>query len=433
MMVLCACSLHAQRNISNTDGIVYSTPISVLDVMDMGGTGTITNVAKITAATMEIKPGVVAATISANGAGELLLNATASADVRVYGGLSIGGTADTLLRRDAANTLAQRNGVNAQTSRIYGSYTDSSNYERLSLSHDGSGVGTIAVESSGTGASAQSLKLQVAGNGALYVDGDTAGNARGAGAVDLQISRASAERVASGESSILIGGSGNRATSLSSFSLGGTGSIASGSYASTINSQGSTASGNAATILGGYANTASGGYSTILSGYQSTASGNAAVVSGIDANGYLWRQRAYSSGKFSALGDAQGSRLVARNTTSGTTPSDLFLDGVDDRLVLPANTSWGFTVSVVGRTTDAGTGAEQSAYYELKGLIKRDGASNTTLVGSVTKTVLAEDDATWDVDVTADDTNEALDIAVTGGTGDNVRWVATIQLTEVGG
>jgi hypothetical protein len=41
-----------------------------------------------------------------------------------------GGTRDLTLLRDAANTLAQRNGVNAQAFNIYNTYTDASNYER---------------------------------------------------------------------------------------------------------------------------------------------------------------------------------------------------------------------------------------------------------------------------------------------------------------
>ena len=316
-----------------------------------------------------------------------------------------GGTADTLLYRDDAGTLAQRNGANAQTSRIYGSYTDASNFSRISLSHDGSGTGTIAVETAGTGADDQSLALKVAGNGALYVEGDTAGNARGNNAVDLQIGRSAATEVASGLNAVLLGGYGGTASGARSVSIGGYGNLAGvGSYSSAV---------------GGQENLAEASYSSTIGGFRSHAR--------------LFGQHAYASGSFAANGDAQGSRLVARNTTSGTTPADLFLDGTDDRLVLPASTSWGFTISVVGRTTDAGTGVEQSAYYKLEGLIKRDGASNTTLVGSVTKTVLAEDDATWDVTVSADDTNEALDISCTGGSGDNTRWVATVTLTEVGG
>lgn len=43
------------------------------------------------------------------------------------------GTIDTFIYRDAANTLAQRNGTNAQTFRVYNTYTDASNYERLEV------------------------------------------------------------------------------------------------------------------------------------------------------------------------------------------------------------------------------------------------------------------------------------------------------------
>jgi len=41
-----------------------------------------------------------------------------------------GGTIDVSLFRDAANIIAQRNGVNNQIFCVYGTYTDSSNWER---------------------------------------------------------------------------------------------------------------------------------------------------------------------------------------------------------------------------------------------------------------------------------------------------------------
>jgi hypothetical protein len=43
-------------------------------------------------------------------------------------------TTDLFLRRDAADTLAQRNGTTAQVERIYNTYTDASNYERAFIS-----------------------------------------------------------------------------------------------------------------------------------------------------------------------------------------------------------------------------------------------------------------------------------------------------------
>jgi hypothetical protein len=44
---------------------------------------------------------------------------------------------DVRLFRDAANTLAQRNGTNAQAFRVYGTYTDASNYQRVAITKDG--------------------------------------------------------------------------------------------------------------------------------------------------------------------------------------------------------------------------------------------------------------------------------------------------------
>ena len=57
---------------------------------------------------------------------------------------------DLILTRDAANTLAQRNGVNAQAFNIYGTFTDVSNYERLKINYDGVQY-AIVTENAGTG------------------------------------------------------------------------------------------------------------------------------------------------------------------------------------------------------------------------------------------------------------------------------------------
>jgi hypothetical protein len=59
---------------------------------------------------------------------------------------------DLILARDAANALAQRNGTNAQESRLYNTYTDASNYERgffrwsanaLKIGTEAAGTGTV--------------------------------------------------------------------------------------------------------------------------------------------------------------------------------------------------------------------------------------------------------------------------------------------------
>jgi hypothetical protein len=50
-----------------------------------------------------------------------------------FGPATTGATLDVILARDAANTLALRNGANAQESRVYGSYTSATNFQRMSI------------------------------------------------------------------------------------------------------------------------------------------------------------------------------------------------------------------------------------------------------------------------------------------------------------
>ena len=61
-------------------------------------------------------------------------------------------SADLLLARDAANTLAQRNGVNAQAFRLYNTYTDGSNYERLFFEYAAGDLAyRVGTQAAGTG------------------------------------------------------------------------------------------------------------------------------------------------------------------------------------------------------------------------------------------------------------------------------------------
>jgi hypothetical protein len=74
---------------------------------------------------------------------------------------------DLRLARDAANTLAQRNGTNAQTFRAYNTFTDASNYERgvFDWTTQSNSL-TIGTQQAGSGI-ARSLRLITQGDGNL--------------------------------------------------------------------------------------------------------------------------------------------------------------------------------------------------------------------------------------------------------------------------
>lgn len=67
-----------------------------------------------------------------------------------WGNANVNGSHDTEMHRDAADTIAQRRGTNANTYRIYNTYTDASNYERAALGWS-SNVFEIGTENAGTG------------------------------------------------------------------------------------------------------------------------------------------------------------------------------------------------------------------------------------------------------------------------------------------
>jgi hypothetical protein len=139
--------------------------------------------------------------------------------------------------------------------------------------------------------------------------------------------------------------------------------------------------------------------------------------------------QAHAAGQFAAKGDAQRARFVLRQATSSATPATLFLDGSSTRLTIPSNKVFGFTVNICG--TKQGLG--EQAMFVRKGYIKNV-AGTTSLIGTIEtigtdiKTAGA---TTTDVALTADDTNDALQINVIGVTGENWRWVASVDAVEI--
>jgi hypothetical protein len=80
------------------------------------------------------------------------------------------GTPDVILARDAANTLAQRNGVNAQAFNIYNTHTDASNYERGFMRWS-SNVLQIGSDKLGTG-TARGLEFHTNGINRMQIQSD---------------------------------------------------------------------------------------------------------------------------------------------------------------------------------------------------------------------------------------------------------------------
>jgi len=189
-----------------------------------------------------------------------------------------------------------------------------------------------------------------------------------------------------------------------------------------------TASGSYATVGGGNTNTASDVRSTVAGGQNNTASGNYATVGGgFEALADRYGMFAHASGNFSIQGDAQAVEFIARAVTTGTATQILTLDGSGTRFTIRNNTVLSGICTISGFQT---TGAKVGLYQ--RSICIKNVGGTTTLVNSLTIGTDHEDDATWNVTITADNTNDALQILCLGSTGDTVRWVAVFRGLEIG-
>jgi hypothetical protein len=173
------------------------------------------------------------------------------------------------------------------------------------------------------------------------------------------------------------------------------------------------------------------GTNAIAIGSGASASGANSLAVGDGSHSDVWGGKAYANGKFATAGDAQSGLYVLRNTTSDNTPLELFLDGVAglQRIVLPNNSVWTFSILIAARRTDVVGGG---ASYKFEGAFRKDTtAASTTTIGTPSKVTYGETNALWDVALTADTTNGSVKIMVTGETGKTIRWVATVITSEV--
>jgi hypothetical protein len=295
----------------------------------------------------------------------------------------------------------------------------------------------IAITNQHAGQTNSALVLTPKGTGAFILgpkpDGTTTGgNARGARAVDLQLERTVATQVASGQSALVVG-SLNIASGDYSFSSGisntasGVGAFCAG--------RGGTASGESSFIGSGRSNVSSGSFSVAVGGGVNgltggnTASGtNSGILCGRSGLADRLGMQSHASGSFSntsGSGDAQRARFVMRNKTTTNAAVELFLDGSATRLTIPSGKYLTGTINIAGIKSDGTAAASYIRQFSIKNV-----AATTSLVGTV-NTIGTDEAASTSISITANDTNDALKVEVTGIASETWRWVASVDVVEV--
>jgi len=165
----------------------------------------------------------------------------------------------------------------------------------------------------------------------------------------------------------------------------------------------------------------------IGSGATASTSGSIVLGRGMNSAGRLGAFRLNANGGKSISDSYQICQSLG--ATTDATPAKIFLasgGSTDGNLIIGSSTTVQFTVYVQASKNDSDT---VGACYKLEGAVTR-AAGNPAFLGSVTKTVIYEEDAGMDAAITIDNTTKALDLTVTGKAATNLNWLGTWHLHQ---
>jgi hypothetical protein len=254
--------------------------------------------------------------------------------------------------------------------------------------------------------------------------GATSSNFSGATALGLSASAYGTQAVALGKSRASGTDSFAAAIANSTSSYGATGSnsIAIG--------QNAKATGVRAYALGRNSIASSTGSYSI--GDDATASQLYAMAYGKKAKSDVQGKHAFGTFTVENSGNIQGGLHVLYVTTTDATAVALSTSNsaasTANQVILPNNSAYAFHGTIVARQkASAGT---DCAAWKVEGLIRREGSAGTTVLVNSATTVL-DNTPGWGLTLSADTTNGGLKIEATGAASADIKWVATINTSEV--
>lgn len=342
------------------------------------------------------------------------------------GSETIDGTATRILRRGEGMQVVC-DGTNWQTGdkKTMRGYAENLSSTDVRPIASGSASTAIGNDPGGTGVVASGLNsLAIQGNATAQncvAIGANSGDGRSQAVTGIA-AMALGGSYASGADSFAAAIANNTST----YGATGSNSIAIGANASTNATYG--------TVLGGFGNTATASWGISLGGRSCTAGFNYSI-----ALGYLGVPNAIGKMTFGHAGGLIGTgglgwgKLNLYAATTDATATVLTSSGsatpdTTNQLIVLNNSAYSFTGTVVARQKAANGTA--SAAWKVEGLIRREAnAGTTTLVFSLVTAI--SNVPLWTLALSADTTNGGLAITATGAAATNIRWIATIDTSEV--
>lgn len=330
-----------------------------------------------------------------------------------------GGTAGRLAAGTSGYVLTSTGASSAPTWQAAGGGGSVTGFTTsLNTTSPNNTINASVLEASG-GSASQDVVINPKGASSAVILGpapDSAaagGNKRGAGAVDLQINRASASQVASGVDSIILAGVSNTAS--------GTNAVASGNAtrATADNSAafGDASRATAAAALSMGKSTQATGEASLSLGSQSSTRGTANAV-------------ALGAGAASGLADRQGRIIPFQASTTTATPEEMTSDGqtagAGNRIAIPNYGAFKIRIEIVAYDLNS----DDCKSWEIKALAKQVTGTASAFVGTPSVTVEFGDTgaSAWTVAVSISGT--VIRIQVTGAASTSIKWTAMAYLCE---
>jgi hypothetical protein len=385
---------------------------------------------------------------------------------------SADGSANTFLKTDGSGTLSfaaagadpdlyRDNSVSGVTPTASGNNTVAIGNSASASGSKGLAVGSDTT-SAGTGASAIGFGSSANGASALALQG---GDADGDAALAIGKGSTSYQAKAQANGAVAIGASYadgvdsfavNIANNTNSYGATGANSIAIGRLAKTTGTDGTSVGaannnqGNYSAAFGRGNTVTSGSEFSIAVGAATYVAGDRTVAIGASANaqhdssvaiGDLCKTKAKGHVVFGGVGDAshdgrfQSGIFILRTSTTNATATVMTSDAgsasTNNQVVLANSEVMAFTGTIVARE-DKDDGHDYAG-WEVKGVINRETNAGTTYLGAgiVNTLYYTSNLQNASVALSADTTNGALKVEVTGIGSTNLRWQASLYTTEL--
>ena len=200
-----------------------------------------------------------------------------------------------------------------------------------------------------------------------------------------------------------------------------------------VNNNGGGATGNFSTAIGDGC-LSSGSVSVAIGiGAQATGTYSWATGARTNTNGltgkHVWSGIALSGNND---GSTQTGTMVLAIATTDATATAITSNGLaastTNQVGPPNNSAYAFHGIIVARQkASEGTA---SAAWKVEGLIRREGSAGTTVLVASTVTAISNAPS-WGMALTADTTYGCLKVEATGAASTNIRWVGTIETSEL--